>query len=215
MEVYAEFYEEVGLQYRTKTILRFGSSWDLIGSVIMKNPGSAKPIKKINQEQLQLITKFYNKEINPDNWFVFKDDNTMKRIASIFNGNYIGKDIKLEGVIQIFNLFNIREAKFFKAIELANQSDSKFLLPDVDETISLLKNKPALLAFRWEYTNKTNRHQNKIENFTRIIFNHVKESEFMYLHPDILENNFYHPFGMYINCVKNIPVLEKFISFYE
>ena len=43
MKIYAEFIEDDGLLFRTKTLLQFGDSWDLIGSIVMKNPGSAKP----------------------------------------------------------------------------------------------------------------------------------------------------------------------------
>lgn len=36
---------EDGFQYRWRTLLKFGDSWNVIGSVIMKNPGSAQPLK--------------------------------------------------------------------------------------------------------------------------------------------------------------------------
>ena len=42
MKVYAEFINDESLIFRTRTLLQFGDSWDLIGSIVMKNPGSAK-----------------------------------------------------------------------------------------------------------------------------------------------------------------------------
>ncbi|GIJ93186.1 hypothetical protein CAPN002_04040 [Capnocytophaga stomatis] len=45
MKVYAHFFEEKGekeVQYRWRTLLQFGDSWEIIGSVVMKNPGSAE-----------------------------------------------------------------------------------------------------------------------------------------------------------------------------
>ena len=50
MKVYAEFIEENGILFRTKTLLQYGDSWDLIGSIVMKNPGSAKPGVPLNEE---------------------------------------------------------------------------------------------------------------------------------------------------------------------
>ena len=39
MKVYA-CYDNKDYEYRWNTILKFGQSWDVIGTVIMKNPGS-------------------------------------------------------------------------------------------------------------------------------------------------------------------------------
>jgi hypothetical protein len=40
MKTYAEYFEEDGLSFRTNTILQFGNSWDLIGNIVLANPGS-------------------------------------------------------------------------------------------------------------------------------------------------------------------------------
>ena len=44
MKVFAHYYDsdETGNNYRWRTLLQFGASWDIIGSVVMKNPGSAE-----------------------------------------------------------------------------------------------------------------------------------------------------------------------------
>ncbi len=68
MKVYAEFIDDNGLLFRTKTLLQFGDSWDLIGSIVMKNPGSAKPEKKIDEEKTKDISNFYGKEMDFINW---------------------------------------------------------------------------------------------------------------------------------------------------
>ena len=52
---------EDGFQYRWRTLLKFGDSWNVIGSVIMKNPGSAQPLKseisKAESDALALFDK--------------------------------------------------------------------------------------------------------------------------------------------------------------
>ena len=48
MKVYAHYKGKEktgdGNSYRWRTLLQFGDSWECIGSVFMKNPGSAKPL---------------------------------------------------------------------------------------------------------------------------------------------------------------------------
>ena len=41
MKVYAEYFEENGLKYRKNTLLQFGNSLDVIGNIVLANPGSA------------------------------------------------------------------------------------------------------------------------------------------------------------------------------
>ena len=64
MKVYAEFIDDNGLLFRTKTLLQFGDSWDLIGSIVMKKTGSAKPEKKIEEEKNKDISNINGKEMN-------------------------------------------------------------------------------------------------------------------------------------------------------
>lgn len=217
MKVYAEFIEEDGLRFRTKTLMQFGDSWDLIGSIVMKNPGSAKPGNMLDIETEKKISKFYEKDINLKNWSLSNCDATMRDIAPIFDGRYVDKKIELNGIIQIYNLFNVCEASIEKAVILANSNKSEFLLPETETVLNEFKNMPVYIGYRWEYTNKNNTHQPKIENYANSIFEHVKNSKFMYLEDDIVNNHFYHP--QFLNKPakreKYLPVLAKFISLYE
>ncbi len=43
MKAYALWHVENGYEYRWRTLLQFGHSWKVIGSIYMKNPGSAFP----------------------------------------------------------------------------------------------------------------------------------------------------------------------------
>lgn len=215
MKVYAEFKEEDGLQFRTKTLLQFGDSWDLIGSIVMKNPGSAKPSDVIDEQTKKSISKFYNKEIDSKNWFVSNGDSTINRIKPIFNGEYVGINIELSGVIQVFNILNICDSKIESAIKKANTTQSEYLFPNMEKTIQLFGDRPVYLGFFDFYTDKTSNHVEFMCNFANRLFDHVKNSDFMYLpHNDIIDNPMYHPFSRQISGERSLPILKNFISLY-
>ena len=60
MKVYALWHKENGYEYRWRTLLQFGTSWDIIGSVYMKNPGSASPIADPDGNALAHLKEFSN-----------------------------------------------------------------------------------------------------------------------------------------------------------
>jgi hypothetical protein len=201
MKVYAEFIEENGIEYRTKTILQFGNSWNLIGSIVMKNPGSAFPKNEISIEDWNKVAE--NELVSNSlqtNWFEFQPDPTMGQVERVFNGYYTGNQIELNGVIQVFNLFNIRHQKINVAKQLASQSNSMHLFPQVNVVIDSFKNKPVFLGFGWEYLN-INR------SFAESMFEYVKASDFMYLKRDMIDNFFYHP--GYINTSYSKEVVNE------
>lgn len=216
MKVYAEFIEENGILFRTKTLLQYGDSWDLIGSIVMKNPGSAKPGVPLNEESKNHISNFFDEKIDFSNWTEANDDATMKKIAPIFNGQYVQKNIELKGIIQIFNILNICDSKIDKAIKNANNTNSTYLFPNQEETVKLFRDKPVYLGFFDFYTDKTSLHQKFMENYANILFKYVKESKFMYLpYDDIIDNPMYHPFSREITKEKSLSILKKFILHYE
>lgn len=216
MKVYAEFIEDDGILFRTKTLLQFGDSWDLIGSIIMKNPGSAKSGLSINENDKKNILEFYDEEIDFSNWTNVNADKTMEKIEPIFNGKYVNKNIELNGVIQIFNILNICNSNVESAIKDANQTQSKYLFSNKNDVIKLFKNKPVYLGFFNFYTDKTSKHKEYMEEFSKSIFNHVKDSKFSYLpFDDIIDNLMYHPFSPQIQNEKSLSILNKFASLYD
>ena len=115
MKVYAHYLwsERDKFQYRWRTLLQFGNSWNVIGSVVMKNPGSAKPQNEVNNEEtLRQLSCF---DQRPYPWYVFSVDNTMRLIERLFTIKNGGNS--LNGVMQIFNLFNIRNADLEQALK--------------------------------------------------------------------------------------------------
>ena len=131
MKVYAHYFKskETGNDYRWRTLLKFGSSWGVIGSVVMKNPGSASPLKSIDDEEiLYHLRSFCDK----DEWYEFSVDNTMLNIEKLFIAYYQEQTDNpiLDGVIQVFNLINVRDAD----LEIALIKNKKATLP-ISKTI--------------------------------------------------------------------------------
>lgn len=121
MKVYAEYFEEKGSTFRTNTILQFGNSWNLIGNIVLANPGSAEPIQSLDKNTIDNLSNFYKSYKNEDdfksaNWHQFSPDQTMHRIKKMFNGDYIDSKKELNGVIQLFNTFNIKNQYLEEAI---------------------------------------------------------------------------------------------------
>ena len=113
MRVYALWHVEHGYEYRWRTLLQFGTSWNVIGSVYMKNPGSASPIDPPPPINPQILTEL-NKFSMSTEWKKFTPDNTMKCIEKLFNESRIAP---LQGIIQVFNLFNLKDADFDSALK--------------------------------------------------------------------------------------------------
>ena len=89
------------------------------------------------------------------------------------------------------------------------------MFPDIDKTIQLFGNKPVYLGFFDFYTDKTSNHVKFMGDFANRLFDHVKNSDFMYLPlGDIIDNPMYHPFSRQISGEKSLPILKNFISLY-
>jgi hypothetical protein len=84
----------------------------------MKNPGSAnfknanhQPIE--NESILDNLACFDNSK---DSWYEFNRDTTMDCVAELFASYYNTPKQELNGIIQIFNLFYIRDANLGTAL---------------------------------------------------------------------------------------------------
>jgi len=127
MKVYAEYFKESnGKEYRKKTLLHFGEGTNLLGSAVLMNPGSAKPI---GEPDSKFLKSFYGEnhqitELDLKNWKTFSPDSTMGQLEKIFNGWYLGKQRELNGVIQLFNCFYFRNQNFEEAIKNYNEESN-------------------------------------------------------------------------------------------
>ncbi len=132
---------------RWRTLLQFGNSWEIKGSIVMKNPGASNfksldhsPIT--SSEILEELKTFDDDEVKAE-WYEFNPDPTMNCIGTLFSEYYAAKGQKLDGIIQIFNLFYLREADLGKAM---NKAQTLGLTDMADYDIEHLK-APVYLGF--------------------------------------------------------------------
>ena len=66
------------------------------------------------------------------------------------------------------------------------------------------------------YIYSKTKHSDYLKNTAQSIYDYVKKSKFDYfIEKEMIDNPYYHPFSKYVYSNKNIPLLEKFSTFYE
>lgn len=191
MRVFAHYYldEITGVQYRWRTLLQLGDSWDVCGTVVMKNPGSSRPLSPISEkdsELLEQLRKFDNgKSYAGYGWYQFSVDNTMGQVYHLIEAYLRAHDKSIEGVIQIFNLFNIRDVDLNKGLEKMQASQGESILMTTDDDINNLV--PPI------YLGWGNLKNNKLfKGYAEKFFERTKPDA-LYLDQDYSKNPFYHP----------------------
>lgn len=122
MKVYTHFYpmyENTAIGFRWRTLLQYGNSWEIIGSVVMKNPGGAKFKSPTHQaiDDAETLKQLQHFDESKDKWYEFGSDATIDCVGDLFAFYYdLPRRENLNGVIQIFNLFYIKEADLSKAL---------------------------------------------------------------------------------------------------
>ena len=191
MKVYTHYLNKIGIEYRWRTLLQIGDSWKVCGTIFMKNPGSSKNIKEslspINDEGiLNNLKEFDDIKTSPSyEWYEFSVDNTMACVKELFEAYYHEQKEPLNGVIQIFNLFNIRDAKLENAMEKSYGDIIDELAYTTDNDIKHLV-PPVYIGWGdlWKHTTLCNNAEK--------IFSAVYDKT-PYLCDDIQNNKFYHP----------------------
>lgn len=120
MKVFAKIIQDQNQEFRVNTILQFGTSWEHIGNIVLINPGSSAPIGKPIDDELNELAKF-EQDYHKYEWACFSPDSTMRFIEKVFNGSYIGDELQLNGCIQLFNLFNLKNQDLDKALEALSE----------------------------------------------------------------------------------------------
>lgn len=124
----------------------------------------------------------------------------MSFIEKIFNGKYVGKNIELNGVIQLFNTFNIKNQNLQEAAnQIGAESDLLFSF-GVQE---YFHDKPTYFGFSNEVLSNKILCEVAIDIFNKssIEIKKIYNIEFM-------NNSFYHP--MYINRAYGQPHFESY-----
>lgn len=189
MRVFAHYYsdEVTGIEYRWRTLLQLGDSWDVCGTVVMKNPGSSKPTCPIGDSELLSNLRRFDSANNYTGygWYHFSVDNTMGLVRKLIEAYLVAHNKPAEGVIQIFNLFNIRDVDLNKGLEKIKASQGESILMTTDDDINNLV--PPI------YLGWGNLKNNKLfKGYAEKFFEKVKQDT-SYLDKDYNKNPFYHP----------------------
>ena len=211
IKIYTHYLCENEIDYRWRTIIQIGNSWDVRGTIFMKNPGSSKPVESSNKPIdnsviLEKLRTFDDRRASLSfEWYEFSVDRTMISVINLFKAYYEAHGKKLNGVIQIFNLFNVRDANLKKAIDKCKVDGLDKLVYTTDDDI---KNIVSPVYIGWGNLWRAPAHK---ENAQKIFSEVVKKTS--YLCNSIEDNKFYHPQYL-MNYGKNrkncIEVLEKF-----
>lgn len=191
MRVFTHYLKKDDVEYRWRTILQFGSSWKVCGTIFMKNPGSSKskepnPLPIDDKSVLEHLRTFDDTEyLLSQKWYEFSIDNTMGCVQRLFEAYYNERGESLNGVIQIFNLFNIRDANLGKALDKLKGN----VIEDLAFTTAYDINHivyPVFIGWGNLWVKPI------LNERAKDIFNAVKQKT-SYLCSDIIDNNFYHP----------------------
>ena len=211
MRVFAHYFsdEATGIEYRWRTLLQLGDSWDVCGTVVMKNPGSSRPTCPIDESDSELLSqlrRFDNaKSYTGHGWYHFSVDNTMGLVRHLIETYLVVHNRPVEGIIQIFNLFNIRDVDLNKGIEKMLSSQGESILMTTDDDINNLVS-PVYLGWGSLKNNKL------FKVYAEKFFEKAKQDT-SYLDQDYNKNPFYHPQYLLVYGNKKEKCKEVFSKF--
>ena len=207
MKVYTHYNKiaNTDMGYRWRTLLQFGNSWDVIGSIVMMNPGGANfkypdHHAETDKELLNHLRQFDNDQSFTEDWYEFGSDPTLNLVNELFTErarlNGYGN---LNGVIQIFNLFYLKDPNPNKGIALNNQ----FKLNDINDKIfnDDIKNLKAPCYLGFGQLSQHSQFRDKAKCF---FDKTIHELGVKYLSPVFEENSFMHPRRL-MRFMKNKP----------
>lgn len=206
-KVFARFYTDTttGITYRLNTILQFGNSWKIIGSAILLNPGSATSSELPCEEDLSQLNILTGEK---DGWKIVNSDPTIRSwLPKVFNGYFANKYRELNGVILLFNLFNIKEANSSKAQEIFMHANSEYLYTSKSD-IDLI-NKSPIVFIGW------GRLSPELTFHAKHLFSQLDKKIISHYNTDFEKNIFYHPRALQLgykrwkNAKKNISKFEN------
>jgi len=91
------------LDFRDQTILQFGTSWDLLASFVLLNPGSATPLKQNGPKNTFLAGQNLPFYVNSGNYYEFTVDPLMCSLIKLYSSRHPSG-----GVLKLYNLFNLK-----------------------------------------------------------------------------------------------------------
>ena len=188
MKVYTHFYNVGKDSFRWRTLLQCGDSWNIIGTVVMKNPGTAAPKSIVDDSKtLSNLSKF---DKSNDDWYEFSADSTMNCVGELLAFYYDKHSSKeLNGIIQIFNLFYLKDENLLSALKKDKYSSwcrfgsgQEMLAYDIKNLRMPIYLGFADLAFKKKYRESA-----------ECFFNEAKKLGMNYCCPEFNYNKFIHP----------------------
>ena len=209
IKAYARYFSDQNdsaIGYRTNTILQIGNSWDIIGAAFLINPGSAAPLKNaLSNDTLSQLTKISGERTD---WFQFTVDQTMGWLVKIFNGGYIGAPKELNGVILLFNLFNLRNQDLDMALKQLGSHNHPYIFT-TDKDIEAISGVDKI------YLGWGRLYNQELAAKAREIFDALDGKQKYYLNEVFEKNAFTHPRGaqLWHNRSKGVnDLLKRFDS---
>ncbi len=213
MRVFTHYYpvsDKEGFSWRT--LLQFGESWEVIGSVVLGysflHLNSEKTVVSIPRFQVHL-SNFDTVDSMEDEWYQYEPNHVMEAISKMFAMRCEYKGVPLKGIVQIYFLRDIwdaiyynkedRDYRKFKIQEKILQYDIESLRP------------PIYIGFMPVPIVAIGSYYKNVEAF----FNRAIELGTKYLNKRCGSNEFLNPTSLLYCVEKNDPkavaVLEQFI----
>lgn len=196
MKVYTHYnlIDNTDKGYRWRTLLQFGTSWDIIGSIVMMNPGGANfkhpdHHAETEKELLNHLRQFDNEQSINEDWYEFGSDPTLNLVCELFSERArLNNQNELNGVIQVFNLFYLKDPNPDKGIALNNQ----FKLDDINDRIfnDDIRNLKAPCYLGFGQLSQNSQFRGKAKSF---FDKAIHDLGVKYLNPVFEENSFMHP----------------------
>ena len=117
----------------------------------------------------------------------------MRFVEKIFNGGYLNKYKELNGVIQLFNTFNIKNQNLEEAVKQIGTKSTLLFSVGIEKYFN---DKPTYFGFSNEVLNNE-----ILQPVARNIFNNSSKKVKSIYKENFTENSFYHP--MYISRAYN------------
>jgi hypothetical protein len=191
-KVFARFFTDPAsnITYRLNTVLQFGNCWDIIGSAILLNPGSATISSELlSSEELQHLNNITGTK-NGWNIVDYSRDTTIRdSLPRIFNGYFANINRELNGIILLYNLFNLKETDSEKAKSTQAHVCSEYLYTSSSD-IELINNSPIVfLGWGKDLPSELNTH-------AKHLFSQLNKDIISHYDSIFEKNTFYHPLAI-------------------
>lgn len=186
MRIFAQYVNLGTQEIRNNTILQFGNSWNLIANVVMFSPGKSLLAYEVNEKDKINLKKYFlefgDRKIDIKDFYEFKKNQTMDCIQKMFSGFYIKKSRNLSGVINIFNLFDMKN--------FMEEKNNLAFISDIKNSYFCDK------VVYFGFGNKIKSDKKALKLAEQIYNQTSKKSKILYKR-DFFSEKFYHP--LYIN----------------